>query len=46
MFRDEPIKYPDKNPVLGRYLGPTIDVGPEMTSKIMKGNCEVVHQST
>ena len=44
MFRDEPIQHPDKNPVLGRYLGPEIDVGPEMTAKIMKGNSEVVHR--
>ena len=46
MFRDKPIQCPDKNPVLGRYLGPAIYVGPSMTSKIMKGDGEVVHQST
>ena len=46
MFRDEPIKYPDNNPVLGRFLGPEIDVGPEMTANIMKGNGEVAHRST
>ena len=46
MFRDEPIQYPDNNQVLGRYLGPAIDVGPEMTYKIIKVNVEVVHQST
>ena len=46
MFRDERIQYPDKNPVLGIYLGPVIDVGTEMTVKIMKGNGEVVHLST
>ena len=28
IFRDEPIQYPDENPVLSRYLGPAIDVGP------------------
>ena len=28
MFRDDPIQYSDKNPVLGRCLGPAIDVGP------------------
>ena len=32
--------------MLGTYLGPAIDVGPAMTSKIMKGNGEVVHWST
>ena len=36
MFRENPIQYPDKNPVLGIYLGPEIDVGPEMTANIMK----------
>ena len=43
MFRDEPIQYSDENPLLGIYLGPKIDVGPEMTANIMKGNGEVVH---
>ena len=38
MFRDEPIQYPDKNPVLGKYLGASIDVGPKMTENTMKGN--------
>ena len=43
MFIDKPIQYPDKNPVLGRYLGPEIDIGPEMTAKIMKANVKIVH---
>ena len=43
MFRDKPIEYHDENPMLGRYLGPEIDVGPSMTAKIMKSNSEVVH---
>ena len=43
MFRDEPIQYPDENPVLGRYLGPEIDVGLAMRDKIMKANDEAVH---
>ena len=46
MFRDKPIQYPDKNPVLGRYLGPAIDVGPEMTANIVRVNVEVLHWST
>ena len=46
MFRYNLIQYPDKNPVLDRYLGPAIDVGPEMTDNIMKGNGDVVHPST
>ena len=43
MFRDDPIQYPDENPVLGRYLVPAIDVGPAITSKIMKAIGEVVN---
>ena len=45
MFREEPIKYPDKNPVVGRYFGPEIDFGTEMTARIVKINGEVVHWS-
>ena len=46
MFKDEPIQCPHKNLVLGRYLGPDIDVGTAMTSNTMKGNGEVLHRST
>ena len=46
MFRDNPIQYPDENPVLGRYLGPAIDAVPAMTDTIMKANGGVVHRST
>ena len=46
MFHDEPVRYPDDNPVLGRFLGIAIDVGPAMTAKILKFNGEVVHWST
>ena len=46
MFRDEPVRYPDDNPVLGRFLGIAIDVGPAMTAKILKSNGEVLHRST
>ena len=46
IFRYEPIQYPDGNTVLGRYLGPEIDIGLEMTDKIMKANDEVVYCST
>ena len=38
--------FPDENPVLGRFLGVAIDVGPAMTAKILKPNGEVVYQST
>ena len=43
MFRDDPIQYPDENPVLGRYLGPEIDFGPAIMAKIVKSNGKVVH---
>ena len=46
MFRDEPIQFPNDNPVLGRYLEPAINVGSAMTAKIMKLNGEVVYFST
>ena len=32
--------------VLGRYLVPSIDIGPAMTVNILKSNGEVVHRST
>ena len=41
MFKDKPIKNPDENPALGRYLGQEIDVAPETTTKIIKANREV-----
>jgi len=46
MFRDEPVSYPENNPVLGRFLGIAVDVGPAMTAKILKKNGQVVHRST
>jgi hypothetical protein len=46
MFRDQPVAFPDDNPMLGRYLGPAIDVGPALTAKILKANGEVVYRST
>jgi len=46
MFRDQPVAFPDDNPVLGRYLGPAINVGPTLTAKILKANGEVVYRST
>ena len=46
VFRDEPIQYPDENPVLGRYLGPANDIGLAMTANIIKLNGEHLHCST
>ena len=44
MFREEPdhAQIPADNPILGRYLGPAIDVGLAMTAKILKSNGEVI----
>jgi transposase len=36
MFRDTVATYPDDKMVLGRDLGPAIDIGPAMTRKILK----------
>jgi len=42
MFRDNVPTYPDDKLILGRYLGPAIDVGSAMTMKILKQNGQVV----
>ena len=46
MFRDTSVTYPDEAMVLGRDLGPAIDIGPAMTRKVLKANGEVVYRST
>ena len=47
MFCDGPhVSYPDNNLVIGRYLGPTLDVGPAMCAKILKKNGKVFPRST
>ena len=46
MFHDQQVAFPDDNSVLGRYLGPAINVGPALTAKILKANGEVVYQLT
>ena len=45
-FRDNAVAYTEDKLVLGKYLGPSIDVGPAMTARIMKANGEVVDRST
>ena len=39
-------KYPEPKEVLGRWLGPALDVGPAMTSKILKRNGEILFLSS
>ena len=45
-FRDTNVPYPDDKLVLGRYLGPSTDIGPAMTAKILKQNGQYVHRTT
>jgi hypothetical protein len=44
-FRDVIIPFPEDKLVLGRYLGPSTDIGPAMSAKILKKNGQVVHRS-
>ena len=46
MFRDNTPTFPDDKMILGRYLGPATDVGPIMTSKILKSNGQIVYRLT
>ena len=43
IFRESALSLPEDKMVLGRYLGPSIYIGPDMTFKIWKSNGEVVH---
>ena len=45
-FYDKLAKYPKLKEQLGQWLGPTVDIGPAMTSKILKFNGQVVYIST
>jgi hypothetical protein len=46
MFSDTSATYPDDKMILGRDLGPAVDVGPAMTRKVIKANGQVVYRST
>ena len=37
--------YPNDHFRLGRYLGPSIDIGPVLVAKIIKENSQVLHRS-
>ena len=45
-YRDNTAPYPQDKLKPGRYLGPSIDIGPAMTAKILKVNGQVEHHST
>jgi len=46
MIIDAPASFPDMKWELGRYLGPSIDVGTAMTYKILKSTGKYVNCST
>ena len=45
-FREQGIAFPDDAMVLGKYLGPSINVGLAMTSRVMKANGKLEDRST
>jgi hypothetical protein len=45
-FRDVTAPFPQDKMKLGRYLGPSVDIGPAMTAKVLKSNGQVIHTST
>ena len=46
MFYDSIAAYPEPKKKLGRWLGPVTDIGPAMTSKVLKANGQVAHLSS
>lgn len=45
-YRNVAASFPEDKECLGRYLGPSPDIGPAMTAKILKANGQVTHCST
>jgi hypothetical protein len=45
-FHDKIVQWPADKEVLGRYLGPAVDIGPAMAAKILKQNGQMVVRST
>ena len=45
-FKDTSETFPGDKFFLGRYCGPSIDVGPELTSKILRKNGQQLHSFT
>jgi hypothetical protein len=45
-FRDVVAPFPQDKMKLGRYIGPSVDIGPAMTAKVLKSNGQVIHTST
>ena len=44
MFCDETTLFPDNLLKIGHYLGPSINLGPAMTTKILTQNGRVLHK--
>ena len=45
-YWDSKAQYPESKEKLGRWLGPSIDIGPAMTAKVLKANGQLLHVST
>ena len=45
-YYESATSFPNDKMSLGRYLGPSIDIGPAMTAKILKSNGNTTHVST
>ena len=45
-YWDASAAYPEPKEVLGRWLGPALDIGPAMCAKILKSNGQVLYMST
>ena len=46
MFNDSQATFPETKFHVGRWLGPTVDVGSALTYKILRSNGQVVPRST
>ena len=46
MFRNETPPFPDNMLKLGHFLGPSIDIGPAMTTKFLMESGQVLYRST
>jgi hypothetical protein len=45
-FRDNPTAFPEPKEILGRWLGPALDIGPAMSAKVIKANGQVMYTSS
>ena len=45
-YRENAVTYPDDKWDVGRWLGPSMDIGPALCAKILKSNGQRVHRSS